>query len=173
MRASGDALGRPFAIVDKQSAQLVLFNANGHEAARSAVLLGRDRGDHSVPGVGERTQAGTLKPGDATTPAGRFSARLGRNQSGETVVWVDLEAAFAIHRLRPGPDRAGRQRRLASRTPQDNRASAGCVVIDEAFFTGPVQALWSSGPAPVYVLPEDGDVQAFWAGLRRPAAQAL
>lgn len=168
--ATGDHGSRPFAVVDKRAARLVLFHADGRPAGSTAVLLGRDRGDATVPGVGERTQRQQLRPGDRTTPAGRFDASGGRNHSGEAVIWVDHEAAFAIHRLRPGLSHQVRQRLLSSPAAADRRASAGCVVVPEAFFDGVVRPLLGHGPSVVYVLPEDGAWQALWPALAADAS---
>jgi len=46
------------------------------------VLLGRDHGDHTAPGVGSRAQGAQLQAGDRTTPAGRFESELSRNLAG-------------------------------------------------------------------------------------------
>jgi len=146
--------GLPWALVDKRNASLTVFRADGSLAGRSPVLLGVDRGDASVPGVGERTQSGRLRAGDRTTPAGRFVSEPGVNLVGEAVVWVDYDAAFAIHRLRSGASEAVRQQRLSSADPALRRASAGCVVVPVAFFENVVQPLLGRGPAIVVVLPE-------------------
>lgn len=151
-----DHAGQPYAIVDKRAAQLAVFHADGRLAGSTAALLGSVYGDSTVAGVGERTQRGALQPGDATTPAGRFVSQPGHNHLGEEVVWVDLEAAFAIHRLRPGPSSASRTRRLASADADDKRVSHGCVVVSVAFFTRVVLPVIGRQPAVVYVLPEAG-----------------
>ena len=156
VRDSADHQRRPFAIVDKRAALLVVFHANGKLAGSTAALLGSTYGDDSADGVGERTQRGTLRASDATTPAGRFLTQPGRNHTGEDVIWVDLDAAFAIHRLRPGGGHHMRAKRLASASPVDNRVSAGCVVVAVAFFKGVVLPLLGRQPAVVYVLPEAG-----------------
>lgn len=163
--ATGDHGNRPFAVVDKRMARLVLFHADGRPAGSTPVLLGRDHGDVTAPGVGERTQQQRLRPGDRTTPAGRFVASAGRNHSGEAVIWVDPDAAFAIHRLRPGPSHAYRQRLLSSPAASDKRASAGCVVVPEAFFDDAVRPLLGRGPSVVYVMPENGAWRAYWPAL--------
>jgi len=159
----GDATGRPFAIVDKRHAQLVVFDRHGQLAGVTAVLIGRTAGDHSVAGVGERTQTGRLLPGDETTPAGRFSSQPGRNHQGEAIVWLDYGAALAIHRLRAGPAAAERQKRLSTSSAQDNRASAGCVVVPPAFYVSVVEPLLGRHAGLVYILPEDGQWQMLWA----------
>lgn len=156
LRESADHQQRPFAIVDKRAALLAVFHADGHLAGSTSALLGSDYGDGSAAGVGERTQRGALRPGDATTPAGRFVTAPGHNHTGEAVVWIDLETAFAIHRLRPGRSHAARARRLASADPRNKRVSAGCVVVPAAFFDGVVLPVMGHQPAMVYVLPESG-----------------
>jgi hypothetical protein len=147
---------RPFAIVDKQAALIAVYRSDGSLAGVSTALLGQDPGDATLPGVGDRTQSGRLRPGDRTTPAGRFVSEPGHNRSGEAVVWLDYDAAFAIHRLRPGSSQAERQRRLNSREVSDKRVSAGCVVVPVSFFETVVQPLLGRGPALVEVLPEQG-----------------
>lgn len=145
---------RPFAIVEKRMALLVVHSANGAPLGLSRVLLGRTPGDHSVPGVGLRTEQGRLHEDDCTTPAGRFESEPGSNHSGEAVVWLDYAAALAIHRLRPGPSMADRARRLASPLAHDKRVSAGCVVVPAAFYEAVVQPALGRGPGVVYVLRE-------------------
>lgn len=157
---TGDHLQQPFAVVDKRAALLTLFSAGGHWLGSSPVLLGRVRGDHSVPGVGARTQTGRLQPGDATTPAGRFVSEPGLNRSGEAVVWLDAELAFAIHRLRPGATQADRAQRLAARNPARKRVSAGCVVVPVVFYETLLQPLLGRQKGVVYVLPEQDDEPA-------------
>jgi hypothetical protein len=152
--ASGDPGDRPFAIVDKRAARLIVFHADGRVAGTSPALLGRSPGDHSVPGVGARTQAGRLRPGDATTPAGRFPSEPGRNLQGEAIVWLDYDAALAIHRLRPGPGLRDRARRLATPTADDNRVTAGCVVVSPAFYAAVVQPVLGRKRGVVYILAE-------------------
>jgi hypothetical protein len=153
---AGDHAGMAYAIVDKRAAQLVVFHADGRLAGSTSALLGSTAGDQSVPGVGERAQRAALQPGDATTPAGRFVSQPGRNHTGEAVIWVDEQAALAIHRLRPGAAHAARARRLASANPGDKRVSQGCVVVSVAFFESVVQPLLGRRSAVVYVLPERG-----------------
>lgn len=166
VRDTADHAFRPFAIVDKRAALLVVFHADGRLAGSTAALLGSVYGDSTVAGVGERTQRRALQPGDATTPAGRFVSQPGHNHTGEEVVWVDLQAAFAIHRLRPGPTQAARARRLASADPGHKRVSEGCVVVSVDFFTRVVLPLMGRHPAVVYVLPERG------LGAKRVSAPA-
>jgi hypothetical protein len=151
-----DHEGLPFAVIDKQRAQIHVFDASGRLRASSAVLLGQTRGDRSAPAVGEHTQGGHVPVAERTTPAGRFVAEPGRNLHGEHVVWVDYDAAFAIHRLRPGPSQALRAARLASSSPADKRLSLGCVIVPVKFYVDIVAHLLGRGRSIVYVLPEQG-----------------
>lgn len=162
---SGDAAGRPFAVVDKRAARIYVFEADGSLAGHSPALLGSTPGDHTVPGVGARTQVGQPGPDERTTPAGRFEALPGVNDKGEHVVWVDYEAAFAIHRLRPGLAYQSRSTRLASVGAGGKRVSWGCVVVPVPFYTQVVQRVLGEARSVVYVLPEAGPPQAMFGAL--------
>jgi hypothetical protein len=154
--ASGDHERRPFAIVDKRRARIHVFDAAGRWRGSSAVLLGQARGDRSAPNVGEHAQEGRVPLAERTTPAGRFTAEPGRNVHGEDIVWVDYDAAFAIHRLRPGASHALRVARLATTSPDDKRLSWGCVVAPVKFYLDVIANVLGRGRSIVYVLPEDG-----------------
>jgi hypothetical protein len=154
VRESGDAAGRPFAVVDKHAARIYVFDAAGRLAGESPVLLGSAPGDHTVPGVGARAQTGHVPLEERTTPAGRFEASPGRNDKGEHVVWVDYESAFAIHRLRPGFAFKARADRLGTNLAHDKRVSWGCVVVPVDFYLQVVERVLGRAPSVVYVLPE-------------------
>jgi hypothetical protein len=149
----GDAQGLPFAVVDKKEAQLLVFHADGRLAGATPALLGLARGDTLDPNVGQRVQTG-IPPALRTTPSGRYDSQPGRNLKGETVIWVDYDAAFAIHRLRPSPASERRPERLASPSPEDNRISLGCVIVTGAFFDQVVRPVLGQGAGVVYVMPE-------------------
>ena len=151
---SRDHAGLPFAVVDKLHAQLHVFDAQGRLAGTTPVLLGAAPGDHTVPGAGERAQHGRLHASDKTTPAGRFESFPGHTLTGERVVWVDYDGAFAIHRLRPGRAFKERSLRLASDRIGDRRVSDGCVVVPEAFYEQVVLRVLGASQGVVYVLPE-------------------
>lgn len=168
-----DNEGRAFAIVDKQRAQLHVFDAAGRLWGSSAVLLGQAHGDHSAPDVGQNTQDGHVPRHQRTTPAGRFVAGPGKNLQGESVVWVDYDAAFAIHRLRPGASHGPRLARLATPTPADNRASWGCVVVPVQFYVEVVAKLLGRAASVVYVLPEQGGGAQLLAAWRQAATARL
>lgn len=157
---SADHGGAPFAIVDKRGATLNIFDGNGRLLGATPALLGLMPGDGSVPGVAQRVQTG-LSLQDRTTPAGRFVSEPGRNLKGERVVWVDYSTAFAIHRMRPSAPSERREERLASRTPDDNRITLGCVVVPVSFYENVVDPMIGHRRAVVYVLPESGAIAGF------------
>jgi hypothetical protein len=160
-----DNQARPFAIVDKKAARIFVFDSHGRLRGQSSALLGQAPGDDSAPEVGEHTQEGVVPFKERTTPAGRFVAQPGVNISGERVIWVDWDAAFAIHRLRPGRSKVDRERRLASPNAADHRASYGCVVVPVHFFKNVVQRWLGAHPAVVYVMPESGDARDLFNSL--------
>lgn len=159
VKRHNDAGGRPFVIVDKKQARMHVYDGTGRLLAATPVLLGSTPGDHTVPGVGQRAQTGTVSVNERTTPAGRFVTHPGRNLQGEAVVWVDYAAAFAIHRLRPGASQPGRAWQLASATPRDNRSTLGCVVVPVTFYLDVIEPLLGRSRGVVYVLPETRSVR--------------
>ena len=98
---SGDAQGHPFVVVDKKAARLFAFSADGQLVAAADVLLGAALGDHSVPGVGERAQTGTLAPEDRTTPAGlsRQHAYMLCSLAGDLRVTQTVNGSKGVHMM--------------------------------------------------------------------------
>jgi hypothetical protein len=150
---SADNARAPFVIIDKRSAHLWLFDAKGRATGDTPILLGFARGDHTVPGIGERPIAQVM-PHERTTPAGRFVAERGRNARGEMVLWVDYDAAVSMHREIAGQPHERRAERMASKTPKDNRISYGCINIPARFFDSTLLPLSQQQVPVVYVLPE-------------------
>ena len=163
--ATGDTRGQVFAIIDKASASLHLYNASGKLLAASPVLLGQAKGDTSVPGIGERPMA-NIEPHERTTPAGRFASEPGKNLSGETVVWIDYDAAVSMHRLRPSNPQENRPERMATPTPLDNRITYGCVNVPAEFYDRWVLPTLGKTVGVVYVLPETQAVKDYFSFLR-------
>lgn len=162
--SSHDHGGRPFAVVDKRNARIYVIDQQGRLAGSASVLLGSARGDHSVPGVGDKP-LNQIRPEERTTPAGRFESEPGRNLSGEHLVWFDYDAGLAIHRLRPGASHGPRMQRLATDGGDDKRVSLGCVVVPEAFYDAVVAPVLGQRRGVVYVLPETMPAQRAFAGL--------
>lgn len=161
IHAKGDDHGRPFAIVDKKAARIFVFGAGGELVGSSSTILGLARGDVAIPGAGQKDPS-RLLPYERRTPAGRFESQPGRNLSGEPVVWVDYDTGIAIHRVRPGRAQATRLHNLATAAADDKRMSLGCVVVPESFFLDTVLPTLGHSKATIYVLPEDGPVQAMF-----------
>jgi hypothetical protein len=158
----GDDHGRPFVIVDKKAARIYVFGAGGHLVGMSSTLLGQARGDIPVPGAGQKDPS-RLLPYERKTPAGRFESQPGRNLHGEPVVWVDYDTGIAIHRVRPGYSQTQRLNSLATDDADNKRLSLGCVVVPENFFLSVVLPTLGHGHGTIYVLPEDGPVQAMFS----------
>lgn len=167
---SGDHGRRAVVVVDKQDARVYAFDRTGRLLGATPALLGSARGDHTVPGIGDKPIAQVL-PAERTTPAGRFVAEPGVNASGEDVVWVDYDAAVSMHRVRPTVKAERRLERLASPTPADNRISYGCINLPVAFYEQVLSPLVRSAGAVVYVLPETQSAAA-WFGLPGGAQHA-
>jgi hypothetical protein len=148
-----DNEGLPFVIVDKKGGRVFVFEGTGQLRGASAALTGLAPGDHSVPGMAQRSVA-SLRDYERTTPAGRFVSEPGHNLQGEAIVWIDYAAKLAIHRLRPAPPAERRAERLASETPDDNRISMGCVVVPVSFYESVVGPVLGKSRSIVYVLPE-------------------
>jgi len=160
--AGADNQNLPFAVVDKRDARIYVFEADGRLVGAAAVLLGIAPGDFSV-GI-DRAPA-SLSLAERTTPAGRFEARPGRNDKGEDIVWIDYAASLALHRLRPAPVQERRPARLDSPTPDDNRISAGCVIVPVAFYEAVVAPTLGSNRSMIYVLPESHSARGMFEAL--------
>lgn len=150
---------RPFAIVAKKDAMVFVFDATGRLVGATPALLGQAPGDRAVASAGAGISVGVGEPArlpaaQRTTPAGRFESEPGHNEKGEAIIWIDYDAALAIHRLRPGPARERRAQRLASATPADNRATLGCVVVAVDFYEKVIGPTLGRSRGVVYVLPE-------------------
>ena len=150
---SGDNKGLPYLIIDKVNAKLFVFDAKGRIRGASPVLLGLARGDHTVPGIGDR-ELSRIRPEERTTPAGRFMAMRGMSTRGVDVVWVDYESGVSLHRVVNGNRKDRRLERLATPTPADNRISYGCINVPVAFYDQVVNPSFTQSDAIVYVLPE-------------------
>ncbi len=158
---SADNLGLPFVIVDKTGAKVFVFDAGGRIQGAAPALLGLARGDHTVPGIGDREYS-DMPPETRTTPAGRFVAALGMNTRGEDVVWVDYDAAVDIHRVVTNKPKERRLERLATPTPLDNRISYGCINVPARFYENVVRPAFTGTDGIVYVLPETRTAREFF-----------
>jgi len=166
--ASRDNQGTPYIVIDKRRARLWVFDARRGLLGSTPILLGAARGDHTVPGIGERPLE-RVAPWERTTPAGRFVIEPGRNLRGEDIFWVDYEAAVSMHRVRATNPTERRLQRLASPSAADNRISWGCINVPVAFFEGVIQPNFSRKRGIVYILPEQESPRQVFATLAERA----
>ncbi len=161
--AAGDNRGLPFAVVDKEAAQVLIFGANGKLRGLAPALIGSAVGDDSAPGVGDR-ELKDIPMKDRTTPAGRFLAAYGPAAGKQRVLWVDYETAVSIHPLAENSAPKERRReRLASLDAQDNRITHGCINVSQTFYTSVVKPTFEKGGV-FYVLPDTKTIQAAFPG---------
>ena len=95
-----------------------------------------------------------IRPEERTTPAGRFAASMERSLHGDAILWVDYDAAIALHRVVSGVPQERRLQRLGSAKPQDRRITYGCINVPAKFFDNVVIAAFARSNGIVYVLPE-------------------
>lgn len=151
--SSNDHQGLPFAVVDKVHARVFVFNRVGQFLGNAPVLLGLERGDDGVAGIGERALS-RIRPEERITPSGRFMANLARNLSNQDILWVSYEQSISMHALRSADPKERRPERLASPTEVDNRISYGCINMPPAFWRDIVFPAFKNQQGVVYVLPE-------------------
>jgi hypothetical protein len=153
-----DNQGRAVVILDKHAATVYAFRPDGKLVASAPALLGLTIGDDTLPGVGDKPLA-EVRDEEKTTPAGRFLARPGWDEAGVDVVWIDYDAAVAMHRVIDKVRAERRPERLASPLPQDRRISFGCINLPVPFYEQVLSPTVRQTGAVVYVLPETKPVR--------------
>jgi hypothetical protein len=148
-----DNHGHSVVIVDKKAAAAYVFNPSGRLVSSAPVLLGLTVGDDMDPGVGDKPLS-QVRDDEKTTPAGRFVAELGQNTAGENIVWIDYDAALAMHRVVTNVPSERRVQRLASPDPRQRRISFGCINLPPSFYDRVLSPAVKKTGAIVYVLPE-------------------
>ncbi len=152
--ASGDNHGLPYAIIDKATASLILFDGAGKERGRTPVLIGIAIGDDATPGVGSKDLS-EIGPAEKTTPAGRFLAKFGPAAGRQRILWVDYATSVAIHPIpTPGKKSEHRRERMLSPTPDDNRITFGCINVPTNFYAKRVKPLFTRKGGYVYIMPD-------------------
>ena len=150
--ATGDSEGYPFAIIDKDAAQVLVFGGDGKLLGAAPGLFGSAVGDHSAPGIAGLA-LGEIPGRDRTTPAGRFVGGYGPSIDAGRVLWVDHESAVSMHPTATGVPAERRPERLASPTPDDNRVTHGCINVAPEFYEGIVRPTFEQGGV-FYILPD-------------------
>jgi hypothetical protein len=148
-----DSHGQPFVIVDKKNTKVFVFDKRGRLLGAAPVLIGLARGDESAPGIGER-KLSQIDPRDRTTPAGRFVASLGYGLGPRTILWVDYDAALALHRVLAASAKERRLERLAAASPSDRRITFGCINVPARFYDRFIEPVFAHTSGVVYILPE-------------------
>ncbi|MEG3147103.1 hypothetical protein U1839_20820 [Sphingomonas sp. RT2P30] len=163
--ATADNHALPYAIIDKNDAALMLFDARGKMIGAVPVLIGVAAGDAATPGTGSKNLA-EIGPAEKTTPAGRFLARYGVAAGRQRVLWVDYATSVALHPIPPGASPKERRRqRLLSPTPDDNRITFGCINVPAAFYARSLAPLFRRKGGYVYVLPDSWPIERVFPGL--------
>lgn len=148
----------PFLVIDKVHAEVFVFRADGGFLGATPALVGLMPGDESAVGVGSQTLA-SIRPGERTTPSGRFYATLGRNLQNREILWIDYQTGLSLHRAITGARSEQRSLRLSTPTPQDNRITYGCINVSAPFFDKVVRPNAMAKGTMVYILPETKSAQ--------------
>jgi hypothetical protein len=152
----------PFVVLDKVHTQVFVFDATGHLRGASPALIGLAVGDDAVPGIGNR-QLSRIRMEEKTTPAGRYTASLDLNLSGNQILWVDYETAISLHPVVTNDRKEHRVERLASLSTDDNRISYGCINVSVAFFQNIVIPSFNGTYGIVYILPDSHAIQEIFS----------
>jgi len=163
--ATGDNRSLPYAVVDKNAAQVFLFDAKGKYVAHAPVLIGIAVGDDATPGVGKKSLA-EIGPAEKTTPAGRFLAKFGLAAGKQQVLWVDYTTSVAMHPIPTGNPKERRRARMLSPAVDDNRITFGCINIPQTFYNKGVRPLFLRKGGYVYVLPDTKSLEEVFPPLR-------
>ncbi len=157
--SSGDNRGLPFAVIDKTTAQILVYGANGKALGRAPVLIGSAIGDGSAPGVGDR-ELSDIPMAERTTPAGRYLIGFGPAAGHGRVLWVDYANSISIHGI-PATKTSAREKRtqrLSSKRADDNRITHGCINVSPAFYSKTIATTFKKGGV-FYVLPDTETLQ--------------
>ena len=153
----------PFVIIDKRAAKVFVFDKDGQILGSAWALVGLQRGDDSVPGIGTMP-LNAITPEMRTTPAGRFVASLGNDLGKLNVLWVDYATAISLHRVINTNPAEQRLKRIVSQVPAEHRISFGCINVPAAFFDSVVDPTFKNTKGVVYILPEVKAMGAVFPG---------
>lgn len=162
--ATGDNGEKPYIVIDKQAAAMLLFDSDGTLLGETPVLIGVGVGDESTPGIGAKSLS-EIGTAERTTPAGRFAAHLGTAVGWKSVLWVDYAGSVALHAVVKDNKKERRPQRLKSETIDDNRITYGCINIDTSFYLKQVKPSFKEGGM-VYILPEEKSLEEVFPLVR-------
>lgn len=164
--SSGDNRRLPYAVIDKNAASLILYDARGKAVGQVPVLIGIAPGDDATPGVGSK-KLGEIGPAEKTTPAGRFLAKFGYAAGRQRVLWVDYANSVAIHAIpADAAAKEKRRERMLSPAAEDNRITFGCINVPNAFYANALRPLFQRKGGYVYVLPDTRPIEQVFPRLR-------
>jgi hypothetical protein len=159
----------PFVVLDKRDARLYVFKPNGVLVGDTPVLLGSAHGDDTFPGIGD-VPINQVKPYQRTTAAGRFVTRPGLDADHTDVVWLDYDAALAMHRVINKVKAEHRLEHLANPDPKARRISWGCINIPIPFFDAYISPVFGKQRGVTYVIPERKSFAEVFEQRGAPAA---
>lgn len=163
---SGDNQSLPYAIIDKPTASIRLFDAKGEMLAEAPVLIGIALGDEATPGVGSKNLS-EIGPAEKTTPAGRYLAKFGLALGRERVLWVDYATSVAMHTIpKTSPKKERRRERMLSETPDDNRVTFGCINVPILFYSKSLSPAFQKKGGYVYITPDEKPIEEVFPRLR-------
>lgn len=151
--SSQDNGALPFIVIDKKTATMFLFDAQGQSLGEAPVLIGVASGDDSSPGIGS-LKLSEIGPAERTTPAGRFVAKYGSSAGGDRVLWVKFADSVAMHAVVTSNKAEQRRIRLLTPDAEDNRITFGCINVPVSFYEKQVRPLFEEEGGIVYVLPD-------------------
>ena len=154
---SGDNNGLPFVVIDKIGARVFVFDDGGRLRGATFALLGKARGDVSVPGIGNR-KLSAIRPDERTTPAGRFVATLGHDFEHD-ILWIDYAASISLHRVITGNPGDHRLQRLTTTSSLDKRITYGCINVPVKFYEDVVLRTFTGTTGVAYILPETKKIE--------------
>ncbi|MEP7210233.1 MAG: hypothetical protein ABI740_05290 [Alphaproteobacteria bacterium] len=146
-------------MIDKATAQILIYSAAGKALGRAPVLIGSAAGDGSAPGVGDR-ELSDIPMDERTTPAGRYLVGFGPGAGHSKVLWVDYVNSISIHAI-PATKISAREKRtqrLGSKAADDNRITHGCINVSPIFYSKTVATTFKKGGV-FYVLPDTDTLQ--------------
>jgi hypothetical protein len=158
---TGDNARLPYLLIDKVNATVYAFGPAGQFKASAPALLGMTRGDVLV--ADNSASMSEMSEQMRVTPAGRFVSKLARDSHGTELLVLDYDASISLHAVVKGTSAEHRAERLNSKTSADNRISFGCINVPTAFYQGVVSPTFAATKGVVYVLPEMGPANQWFA----------
>jgi len=162
--SSGDNKGLPYLIVDKPSAQVLVYDGAGVLEGSAPALLGIAQGDDTAPGIGHM-ELSNIPMNERTTPAGRFVASLGPADGMDEVLWVDVDSALSLHAVITSNPKEHRLQRLSSPSPEQRRISHGCINVPTRFYKDVIDKTFAGTKGIVYIVPDTKPLEQVFPAL--------